>query len=160
SSRPKNGPCTSATRRSGREWRKPGSPVRPGGGGTGRRRRASAPTPPGTPPSPGRGAARPGRGRSRPRRPPTRGAGRDGCDGRRAGAEIRGARCAMSEQPRVTPILTDRVAATTAPYSHALLIEGGRLLLISGQGPVDAAGSVVGPGDPEAQVRQVFANLR
>jgi enamine deaminase RidA (YjgF/YER057c/UK114 family) len=66
----------------------------------------------------------------------------------------------MSEQPSVTPILTDRVAATTAPYSPALLIEGGRLLLISGQGPVDAAGRVVGPGDPEAQVRQVFANLR
>jgi 2-iminobutanoate/2-iminopropanoate deaminase len=66
----------------------------------------------------------------------------------------------MSGPPRVTPVHTDRVGATTAPYSHALQIEGGRLVLISGQGPVDAAGNLVGAGDPEAQVRQVFANVQ
>jgi enamine deaminase RidA (YjgF/YER057c/UK114 family) len=66
----------------------------------------------------------------------------------------------MSEAAKITQVQTDQVAATTAPYSPALVIEGGRLLLISGQGPVDAAGNVVGVGDPEAQVRQVFANLQ
>jgi 2-iminobutanoate/2-iminopropanoate deaminase len=40
------------------------------------------------------------------------------------------------------------------------VVDAKRLLLISGQGPVDAAGSLVGKGDPEAQVRQVFVNIR
>jgi enamine deaminase RidA (YjgF/YER057c/UK114 family) len=36
---------------------------------------------------------------------------------------------------------------------------GGRLVVISGQVAQDADGRLVGPGDPEAQARQVFANL-
>ena len=43
-------------------------------------------------------------------------------------------------------------------YSHAVAFEG-RLLVISGQVPLDAGGRLVGQGDPEAQVRQVFRNL-
>ena len=65
----------------------------------------------------------------------------------------------MSKNERVTLVQANGVAATTAPYSHALIVEAGRLLFISGQGPVDAQGNVVGIGDPHAQVRQVFANL-
>ena len=43
-------------------------------------------------------------------------------------------------------------------YSHAVEFEG-RLLVISGQVPLDADGRLVGQGDPQAQVRQVFRNL-
>jgi reactive intermediate/imine deaminase len=43
-------------------------------------------------------------------------------------------------------------------YSHAVTFDG-RLVVVSGQVPLDAQGELVGPGDPEAQVRQVFDNL-
>jgi reactive intermediate/imine deaminase len=46
----------------------------------------------------------------------------------------------------------------TRGYSHAVEFSG-RLVVISGQIPLDADGRLVGPGDPEAQIRQVFANL-
>lgn len=36
----------------------------------------------------------------------------------------------------------------------------GRLVAISGQVALGADGTLVGPGDPEAQARQVFENLR
>jgi enamine deaminase RidA (YjgF/YER057c/UK114 family) len=36
----------------------------------------------------------------------------------------------------------------------------GRLVAVSGQVAFDARGDVVGPGDPGAQARQVFENLR
>jgi enamine deaminase RidA (YjgF/YER057c/UK114 family) len=37
---------------------------------------------------------------------------------------------------------------------------GGRLVVVSGQVAQDEHGELVGPGDPEAQARQVFENLR
>ena len=43
-------------------------------------------------------------------------------------------------------------------YSHAVAATG-RLVVISGQVPAGADGMPVGPGDPAAQVRQVFENL-
>ncbi|MFJ5216934.1 RidA family protein [Streptomyces sp. NPDC088354] len=43
-------------------------------------------------------------------------------------------------------------------YNHVVLGEG-RLVAVSGQIALDADGEVVGPGDPAAQARQVFANL-
>ncbi|MER5641348.1 RidA family protein [Kitasatospora sp. NPDC002227] len=43
-------------------------------------------------------------------------------------------------------------------YSHAVLFSG-PTVAVSGQVPVDAAGQLVGEGDAEAQIRQVFANL-
>lgn len=43
-------------------------------------------------------------------------------------------------------------------YSHAVAFAG-PTVVVSGQVPVDAAGQVVGEGDVEAQVLQVFANL-
>jgi len=51
---------------------------------------------------------------------------------------------------------------TLAPpfgYSHVVDVRPGRLVFISGQVPLDAAGELVGPGDFDAQARQVFANL-
>lgn len=44
-------------------------------------------------------------------------------------------------------------------YSHAVTFEG-RLVAVSGQVPLDAQGNLVGADDPEAQVRQVFENLK
>lgn len=52
----------------------------------------------------------------------------------------------------------DGVAAGNG-YSH-VVTGPGRWVAISGQVPLDAAGEVVGVGDPEAQARQVFANLQ
>jgi enamine deaminase RidA (YjgF/YER057c/UK114 family) len=43
-------------------------------------------------------------------------------------------------------------------YSHAVAGRG-RVVAISGQVAFDEAGKVVGPGDLEAQARQVFVNL-
>jgi reactive intermediate/imine deaminase len=43
-------------------------------------------------------------------------------------------------------------------YSHAVSFSG-PLVVVSGQVPVDQQGRLVGEGDPEAQVRQVFQNL-
>ena len=46
-----------------------------------------------------------------------------------------------------------------AAYTHVITAEGGKLVFIAGQTPVDAAGNVVGVGDFDAQVMQVFENL-
>ncbi len=43
-------------------------------------------------------------------------------------------------------------------YSHAVAFNG-PALMISGQVPLDEEGRLVGPGDPRAQLRQVFRNL-
>jgi reactive intermediate/imine deaminase len=44
-------------------------------------------------------------------------------------------------------------------YSHVVDAPAGRIVYISGQVPLDAAGNLVGEGDFAAQVRQVFENL-
>jgi reactive intermediate/imine deaminase len=49
--------------------------------------------------------------------------------------------------------------APAAQYSHVVTATG-RLVAVSGQLPLDEEGRVVGEGDPEAQARQVFENLR
>ncbi|MFJ9714766.1 RidA family protein [Streptomyces sp. NPDC101213] len=52
----------------------------------------------------------------------------------------------------------DGVAAA-AQYTHVVLGTG-RLVAVSGQLPLDERGRTVGEGDPRAQARQVFENLR
>lgn len=44
-------------------------------------------------------------------------------------------------------------------YSHVVDVPAGRIVFLSGQVPLDAAGNLVGAGDFGAQVRQVFENL-
>lgn len=44
-------------------------------------------------------------------------------------------------------------------YSQGIVTDGGRLLFIAGQTAADRDGNVVGKGDAEKQVEQVFANL-
>lgn len=46
----------------------------------------------------------------------------------------------------------------TNGYSHAVAFNG-PLIVVSGQVPLDADGRLIGADDPEAQIRQVFANL-
>jgi enamine deaminase RidA (YjgF/YER057c/UK114 family) len=46
-----------------------------------------------------------------------------------------------------------------AQYSHVVL-GSGRFVAIAGQLALDEEGKIVGEGDPEAQARQVFENLR
>jgi reactive intermediate/imine deaminase len=59
--------------------------------------------------------------------------------------------------------MIDHIApAGVAPgfgYSHVVAATG-RLIAISGQVALDESGQLVGSGDPEAQARQVFENLR
>ncbi|MEU9626456.1 RidA family protein [Streptomyces luteogriseus] len=62
----------------------------------------------------------------------------------------------MSELTRIPA--PDGVAAA-AQYSHVVLGTG-RFVAIAGQLALDERGRPVGEGDPEAQARQVFENLR
>ncbi|MBQ0852391.1 RidA family protein [Streptomyces sp. BH-SS-21] len=49
--------------------------------------------------------------------------------------------------------------APAAAYAHVVMGTG-RFVAVSGQLALDEAGDVVGEGDPAAQARQVFENLR
>jgi enamine deaminase RidA (YjgF/YER057c/UK114 family) len=46
----------------------------------------------------------------------------------------------------------------TNGYSHVVSFTG-RMIVVSGQVPLDGDGRLVGPDDPAAQTRQVFRNL-
>jgi reactive intermediate/imine deaminase len=52
----------------------------------------------------------------------------------------------------------DSLPAPTG-YSHIVEVPASSLVFISGQVPLDANGDLVGPGDVDAQTRQVFENL-
>jgi enamine deaminase RidA (YjgF/YER057c/UK114 family) len=53
------------------------------------------------------------------------------------------------------------VAAPISNYSHAATVPAGtKLLFISGQGPTDERGELVGRGDIIEQAEQVFENIR
>ncbi|MFJ9863079.1 RidA family protein [Streptomyces sp. NPDC101165] len=62
----------------------------------------------------------------------------------------------MSEPTRIPA--PDGVAPA-AQYSHVVSATG-RLVAVSGQLSLDEDGKLVGEGDPAAQARQVFENLR
>jgi len=47
-----------------------------------------------------------------------------------------------------------------AVYSHVAKVNRGTIVYISGQVPSDASGKIIGEGNFEAQVEQVFANLK
>lgn len=63
----------------------------------------------------------------------------------------------MSE--RLTRITAPEGVAPATAYTH-VVIGTGRLAAISGQLALDERGNLVGRGDPAAQARQVFENLR
>lgn len=45
-------------------------------------------------------------------------------------------------------------------YSHAIVVEGGKMIFVSGQCSLDEKGEIVGPGDMRAQTRQCLENLK
>jgi enamine deaminase RidA (YjgF/YER057c/UK114 family) len=47
-----------------------------------------------------------------------------------------------------------------AAYSHIAKVNSGTIVYISGQVPSDASGKVIGEGDFEAQVEQIFGNIK
>lgn len=46
-----------------------------------------------------------------------------------------------------------------AAYSHVVVVNGGRLVFVAGQIPVDSSGAIVGVGDFRAQLTQVYTNI-
>jgi reactive intermediate/imine deaminase len=58
-----------------------------------------------------------------------------------------------------TPLSLAGDSAAPAGYSHVVDSQADRIIFISGQVPLDAEGRLVGDGDFDAQVRQVFDNL-
>jgi enamine deaminase RidA (YjgF/YER057c/UK114 family) len=52
------------------------------------------------------------------------------------------------------------IAPGPAVYSHVAKVNRGTIVYISGQVPSDASGKIIGEGNFEAQVEQVFANLK
>ena len=57
-------------------------------------------------------------------------------------------------------IQSPRIPSPIASYSQGILAEGRKIFFISGQGPLDADGNLVGKGDMAAQTHQVFRNIR
>jgi enamine deaminase RidA (YjgF/YER057c/UK114 family) len=46
----------------------------------------------------------------------------------------------------------------TPGYHHVTVVEAGRMAFLAGQCPLDLSGTLVGPGDLDAQIDQVAAN--
>lgn len=66
----------------------------------------------------------------------------------------------MSNLPENIRISNPEAIAKPTGYSHVAEVLSGRLVFIAGQVPLDQSGALVGPGDMEAQARQVFENLK
>jgi enamine deaminase RidA (YjgF/YER057c/UK114 family) len=47
----------------------------------------------------------------------------------------------------------------TPGYHHVTVVQAARMVFLAGQCPLDRDGSLVGPGDLEAQLDQVVANV-
>ncbi|GGY01944.1 RidA family protein [Streptomyces hiroshimensis] len=65
----------------------------------------------------------------------------------------------MSERTHLTYLPAPDGVAPATGYTH-VVTGTGRLVAVSGQVAHDEHGRLVGAGDPEAQARQVFTNLR
>src|SRR5215831_8804851 len=65
----------------------------------------------------------------------------------------------MTRHIRLTHIAAPEGVATGTGYTQ-VITGSGRLVAVSGQVALDEHGEVVGKGDPQAQARQVFENLR
>lgn len=55
---------------------------------------------------------------------------------------------------------TPNTLATPVGYSHIATVQGGKIIIISGQIPFNAQNQLVGKDDLAAQTRQVFENLK
>ena len=67
----------------------------------------------------------------------------------------------MTNRQHIQPSsLSARVAHGRTLYSHVVVVEGGRMVFVSGQLSRDAQGNIVGRGDMRTQIRQVAENVR
>ncbi|HTE83631.1 MAG TPA: RidA family protein [Dehalococcoidia bacterium] len=57
---------------------------------------------------------------------------------------------------RINPATLSRAAA----YTQVVTADGGKLVFLAGQTPIDTQGQVVGVGDLRAQATQVYTNIR
>ena len=64
-----------------------------------------------------------------------------------------------SEKP-TTQIINPPELAKPRGFSHGIVVEGGRLLMLAGQDASDAEGRIAAPGDFVAQYEQVIKNLK
>lgn len=62
----------------------------------------------------------------------------------------------MSERKIINP----PELAQPRGFSHGIVVEGGRLLMLAGQDASDAEGRIVAPGDIVAQYGQIVRNLK
>ncbi|WP_354644023.1 RidA family protein [Kitasatospora camelliae] len=65
----------------------------------------------------------------------------------------------MDDTTHLTHLPTPDGVAPATGYTH-VVTGTGRMVAVSGQVALDGNGELVGPGDPAAQARQVFENLR
>jgi enamine deaminase RidA (YjgF/YER057c/UK114 family) len=66
----------------------------------------------------------------------------------------------MSKPPKEFLNPKALIAPGPAAYSHVAKVNRGAIVYLSGQVPSDASGKLIGEGDFEAQVEQIFANLK
>jgi len=59
-----------------------------------------------------------------------------------------------------TQIINPPELAKPRGFSHGIVVEGGRLLMLAGQDASDAEGRIAAPGDLVAQYEQVIKNLK
>jgi reactive intermediate/imine deaminase len=78
---------------------------------------------------------------------------------RRGGDElIAPPRYTLALVSEIRHLVPDALSRPTG-YSHVVVAPVDQIVFVSGQVPLDADGELVGPGDLEAQTRQVFENL-
>jgi enamine deaminase RidA (YjgF/YER057c/UK114 family) len=56
-------------------------------------------------------------------------------------------------------VTSDALGPTLGMYSHAMVAPAGEIVVVAGQVGMDAAGTLVGPGDVVAQTKQAYANI-
>ncbi len=66
----------------------------------------------------------------------------------------------LAQSPRKTGLAPPQVFQPPFPYSLGIAAQGKRTIYVAGQVALDAKGGLVGKDDPEAQARQVFANMK
>jgi len=56
--------------------------------------------------------------------------------------------------------MSKALGPTFGMYSHGAVAPAGEIVVVAGQVAADRAGQLVGPGDPAAQTKQAFENVR
>jgi enamine deaminase RidA (YjgF/YER057c/UK114 family) len=60
----------------------------------------------------------------------------------------------------VRAVTSKTLGPTFGMYSHGMVAAGGEIVVVAGQVAADRAGKLIGPGDPVAQTKQAFENVR